>query len=210
MIKSGVYTICDKIKGMAYVGSSVDIFLRWNRHKRELKKGVHHNKHLQRAWDKYGEENFELSFSEPVPDINKLREREQCWVNIFTKMHNLRVLLYNSVLDVNGNFFNRKSPGYSEETRKKMSELMKGNKFAKGKSHSHSQEVRKRISDTLKRRGSHLKGSQHGCAKLMEVDVIEIRNKFKNGVSRVALGTEYNVSKLHINSIVSRRCWKHI
>lgn len=34
---------------------------RWWRHRKDLKLGVHHNIHLQRAWTKYGAESFEFT-----------------------------------------------------------------------------------------------------------------------------------------------------
>ena len=60
----GVYMIKNKINGKFYIGSSVDITYRWARHKRQLRNGNHHSIHLQRAWDKYGEENFEFKVIE--------------------------------------------------------------------------------------------------------------------------------------------------
>jgi|SRR5690554_6146055 len=54
----GIYVIKNILNGKIYVGSSVDIDKRWVRHKRELRKGQHHNKHLQSAYTKYGVENF--------------------------------------------------------------------------------------------------------------------------------------------------------
>ena len=58
MKKVGVYRIVNKINNKCYVGSSIDTKYRLSRHKHELKKGIHINKHLQSAWDKYGEFSF--------------------------------------------------------------------------------------------------------------------------------------------------------
>lgn len=60
----GVYAITNKINGKVYVGSSADIEKRWNYHRRELSKNSHKNKHLQNAWNKYGENNFEFTIVE--------------------------------------------------------------------------------------------------------------------------------------------------
>lgn len=211
MVNSGIYSINDKIIGKAYIGSSINVYKRWHRHKWELNKGIHHNRFLQNAWNKHGEGNFDFGFIEQVPDRDKLMEREQCWLNVLSSTPIMRSTLFNCSTDVTGgNLFNRKQGVYTEERRKRMSELMKGNKFAVGKGHSPSKEIRDRIANTLRNRGGHLKGSKHGCAILTEDKVIEIRSKFKDGETRVKLATEYNVTKLHINSIVSRRYWKHI
>lgn len=50
----GIYEIVSP-SGNRYVGSAVDFARRRMRHKKDLRKGRHHNAPLQRAWDKYGE-----------------------------------------------------------------------------------------------------------------------------------------------------------
>lgn len=57
---SGVYQILCLPTGKVYVGSAVDLYGRWRDHRRYLRQGIHHNKYLQAAWDKYGEESFEF------------------------------------------------------------------------------------------------------------------------------------------------------
>lgn len=50
----------------------------YNRHCRhfgELNRNVHNNKHLQNAWNKYGEESFEFNVLEYC-DVELLNERE--------------------------------------------------------------------------------------------------------------------------------------
>jgi len=54
----GIYRILNKVNGKCYYGSSQNIKKRWSRHRRELNNKTHINIVLQRAWDKYGEENF--------------------------------------------------------------------------------------------------------------------------------------------------------
>lgn len=56
----GIYVIENKVNGKKYVGQSVNILLEWRvNHKNPLLRDKHHNIHLQRAWNKYGESNFE-------------------------------------------------------------------------------------------------------------------------------------------------------
>ena len=59
---SGVYMIRLLVDGRFYVGSSIDVKKRFIRHKKDLRRGGHHCAHLQRAWNKYGESNFEFAF----------------------------------------------------------------------------------------------------------------------------------------------------
>lgn len=61
MIKQcGIYSIVNLINNHCYIGSSIDIDKRITRHKHNLKNNKHHSKYLQRAWNKYGEENFKF------------------------------------------------------------------------------------------------------------------------------------------------------
>jgi group I intron endonuclease len=74
---SGIYKIVNKINGKYYIGSAKDVYDRWSDHKKDLKKTRHHNRHLQRAWDKYGRENFELVIVETcAPEALLDREQE--------------------------------------------------------------------------------------------------------------------------------------
>lgn len=57
----GIYCIRNKINNNKYIGQSVNIEKRFESHKYFLNKSSHHNRHLQRAWDKYGEHSFEFS-----------------------------------------------------------------------------------------------------------------------------------------------------
>lgn len=55
------------------------------------------------------------------------------------------------------------------------------------------------------------KGSLNGNALLNELQVIEIRNKYKPRIyTRIMLAIEYNVKESCIKDIVNRNSWKHI
>lgn len=54
----GIYCICNTANDKKYIGQSVNVEERLRRHKYELLNNKHFNKHLQRAWNKYGEDNF--------------------------------------------------------------------------------------------------------------------------------------------------------
>lgn len=55
-----IYMIINVLNGKFYIGSTNNYINRFYAHKNELRKGTHHSKHLQKAWDKYGEEAFEF------------------------------------------------------------------------------------------------------------------------------------------------------
>ena len=55
---SGVYTIHNTVSGNTYIGSSRAFKRRFMQHRAALHGGKHQNRHLQYAWDKYGESAF--------------------------------------------------------------------------------------------------------------------------------------------------------
>ena len=54
----GIYAIQNTINDKIYIGQSIDIQDRIAHHRSSLRHNRHENQHLQRSWNKYGEENF--------------------------------------------------------------------------------------------------------------------------------------------------------
>jgi group I intron endonuclease len=76
-IISGIYKIVNIKNGKMYIGSSKNIKRRWSVHKSALKNNRHHSTYLQRAWNKYGKENFVYEVIKEIPnasDIELLNE----------------------------------------------------------------------------------------------------------------------------------------
>ena len=68
---SGIYKIENTTNGRYYIGSSKDILGdRWPKHKAMLRHNRHHNQHLQRAWNKYGESCFRFLIVETLQDAS--------------------------------------------------------------------------------------------------------------------------------------------
>ncbi len=76
---SGIYQIRCTPTGKIYIGSAVDLRDRWRHHRSSLRRGNHRNSHLQNAWAKYGEANFEFFVLEFVDESDLLRA-EQEWI----------------------------------------------------------------------------------------------------------------------------------
>ena len=70
----GIYKIVNKVNQKFYLGSSVNLYKRMLRHFNSLRKNKHHNIHLQRAFNKYGENNFEFVV---IEECDNTCEREQ-------------------------------------------------------------------------------------------------------------------------------------
>ena len=73
---AGVYRIRNTVNGKEYIGSSVDVQKRWSAHRSALRLGTHPNRHLQTAWNKYGEEAFVFEMVTACESAESL-EREQ-------------------------------------------------------------------------------------------------------------------------------------
>ncbi len=81
--KTGVYIILNLVNDKVYIGSAARSFQhRWKGHRVDLRRGKHHNKHLQAAWNEYGEENFIFRILE-ICDKEDCIEREQYWLDGF-------------------------------------------------------------------------------------------------------------------------------
>lgn len=79
--QQGVYQIRCTVTGKVYVGSSARIEVRLREHRRALRRGTHHSRLLQRAWNKYGEGAFAFSVIEIVSDAGQLFTREQVHID---------------------------------------------------------------------------------------------------------------------------------
>lgn len=69
-----------------YIGSAVDYKKRWRDHAYELKRGSHHSKKLQNAWNKYG--NLKYEIIEYVTNVADLLAREQYYIDLHDSFEN--------------------------------------------------------------------------------------------------------------------------
>lgn len=77
---SGIYAIVNTVNGKRYVGSSQDVWYRIRKHKEMLRRGDHHNVHLQNAWIKHGERCFDFILLEEC-NIESLLSVEQIYLD---------------------------------------------------------------------------------------------------------------------------------
>lgn len=123
--KPGIYMIKCLVDNKVYIGSSVRVAGRIFRHIRILKRNRHFNLHLQYAWNKYKEENFEFSVLEYVEDRNRLLFIEKNYIDKFKS--NDRDFGYNIIrdpTDISGANHPKFGKKHSEETKAK---IAKGN-----------------------------------------------------------------------------------
>lgn len=202
--KSGIYAIINLINKKNYVGSAVSFSKRWGTHINQLRNNKHHNKYLQRAWNKYGEDNFEFSIIEIVEDTSMLLEKEQYWIDRLRVCDN--EFGYNS-LAIAGSPHGYK---HSKETKIKMSQSQTGRK--------HSDETKKKLSEakskenlseeTLSKYSEIHRGEGSPNSKLTELDVIEIKKSLSNKVPRKDLAIRFNVAIKTIDKIATGETWE--
>lgn len=75
-----IYKIRNVVNGKFYVGSSINSKLRFRQHRKLLRGDRHHCKHLQSAWNRYGEDCFKFECVEVVEDVTQLQAAEDRWL----------------------------------------------------------------------------------------------------------------------------------
>lgn len=108
-MNSGIYAILNLENKKFYIGQASNLKLRWWQHKNSLSKNKHHSSILQRAWNKYGEQNFVYLIVEKCDKLD-LTKREQYYLDLWKPEYNI-CKIAESVLGVKR----------SEETKQKMS-----------------------------------------------------------------------------------------
>ena len=87
-----IYKIVNLVNDKFYVGSTTNKKVRFRQHRKLLRGNRHHCKHLQAAWNKYGESKFDFVVVEEVPDTVSLQQIE----DIYLVQHVGQSYCYNS------------------------------------------------------------------------------------------------------------------
>ena len=111
--RCGIYSIFNLENGKKYVGSSINLYNRLHEHLHNLRNNKAHNKHLQAAWNKYGEESFKFNILEYC-ETDEQYSKEQYYIDLIHPEYNFA----EQVIATYGREI-------SEETKKKISETLK-------------------------------------------------------------------------------------
>lgn len=205
----GIYKIENKINGKIYIGSSVNLSKRKERHFRNLKNNIHENFHLQNAYNKYGKNGFEFIIVKRTSRDNMLVE-EQKLLDKYAGTSNC----YNILLIAGSPFM--KGRIKSEEHRRKLSAAT----TAYFRTHPEARErlrqehlgTKASLETKEKMCKSKKRGSKHHNSKLTEQEVLNIRKLYEHeNISSRALAKKYKVqNKATILNIIHRRTWTHI
>jgi group I intron endonuclease len=210
----GIYGIRNLINGKIYVGKTgMNFGDRWDSHRSLLNNGKHDNPHLQKAWDKYKQENFEFIVLEDC-SVDELSDREKHYIKLYKDMglaynihdggnegYNLGKHLSDETKRKIGekNRINGIGRKASDGTKAKMSETHTGMKYA-----PMSEDGRKNIQHAQQRY------YEHNPKKLCVDDVIEIRKLHKDGLNYSEIARKYNVTPQCINDICNYKRWKQV
>lgn len=135
---SGIYKIQSIVKPeRIYIGSTMNIYKRWERHLLLLRRNKHHSQKLQRHFNKYGKNDLVFSIL-IICNKEELINTEQYFIDIYQPYFNGRIKAF-----TNGGF------KHTEEAKKKISEAFKGAKNPNYGKHF-SKEHRRKISDAKK------------------------------------------------------------
>lgn len=115
----GIYKIVNNINGKIYIGQSINIKSRWKDHINALNRGDSSCTLLQRAWNKYGQENFSFEILELCSE-DMLDEIEIKYINNYDSCNSG----YN--IESGGN----KNKHLSDETKEKIKTSRIGKKLS--------------------------------------------------------------------------------
>lgn len=110
-MKNVIYRIRNIVNGKMYIGSAENAKVRFERHRRQLRKNKHHCAHLQASWNKHGEECFKFEILEEVD--GDLLAAEQGWLD----KHYGNGKCYNTAKYANAPMRGRK---HTEEAKQRM------------------------------------------------------------------------------------------
>lgn len=189
----GVYEIINQINGKRYIGQSVNIILRWKDHTKDLNKNESRCTLLQRAWNKYGADNFVFNILEECPESD-LDYFEKYYISLYDTVNNG----YN--IENGGNAQkhlseetkkklsdSHKGKTVSDETRRKMSESQKGDKNPMFGKH-HTEETKKKISENNKGKTGHpITDAQREICRQANLGKI-MSDETKDKISRANIG----------------------
>jgi hypothetical protein len=193
--KPGIYFIKNKISEKIYIGSSVNMKRRLTDHFARLKAKTHHSKHLQSAFNKYGEEQFYCGVIEEVEEANLLIQ-EKYWCDKYKARD--REHGYNTVDILNTE---RRDPIVTSlAARRKISELHKG------KIPKNLESIRKLI---LKPVELYVKGeligkyeSQRSASRILNINYHAINNQVKGYIKNIRGYPDYIFKYSTIESVV--------
>jgi len=165
-MKSGIYKITNTTNGRVYIGQAENLKTRYNIHLYRIKRNEHHNEHLQRSFNKHGEDKFVFEILEEVEDLSTLNLREKFWIDYYGGInskdtYNLKDPLLNEHNDYVKSKLSKATSGennpnygnkWSDEQKENMSKSRKGKSWVEIYGEDKASEMRENASESQKGR----------------------------------------------------------
>lgn len=191
----GIYGIVNHLTGDTYIGQTKQTFLkRFLHHQWKLKNGTHDNKHLQNAYNLYGDIYFTFF---PLKLVNKdspsdyIDELEIKYINIMRKTNHC----YNII---EGGNTSRRGVSLSDEHKKAIGAKNKNNMLGK----KHSEETKRKMSESRKGKIRNRKDY-----RITIEQVIKAKELLIQGLKPSLVAKQLNVPYSSINALISNNCW---
>lgn len=191
----GIYCIFNILTGDAYVGQTKMRFeKRYWHHCWKLRNNTHDNRHLQKAWNDYGEEFFNFYILKLSDDPDVLDEYEIKYIDYFKKL---------------GNSYNIQSGGHkgysgvavSEENKKRIAECNRIHNLGR----KASEETKKKMSEVRKGKANITKNT------ILTTEIaFQIKTMLVNGEKASDIAKKLNINYKLVNGIMSNNTWSHV
>lgn len=224
--KIGIYSITNTVTGKQYIGQTGQAFDRryWH-HRWKLREGTHDNKHLQRSWEKYGEEAFVFNVVYVANSRENLDKLEQKYINEFDTYKNG----YNMTEGGSGkrgcpmserakaivgakNRVHNLGKKASPETRAKMSRSSKHTRPTE----EHKQKLRERMvgrtvsEETRKKLSERFRGENSPSATINTETAAKIKRMLMSGLTQREISQELDIKYGVVSCIKLNKNWKHV
>lgn len=205
MDKSGIYTITNLIDNKIYVGYATNFRKRKGDHFANLNSNKHKNIHLQRAYNKYGRDNFICELIEEC-EVEHLTSQENYWSNLLDthnpkRGYNIRPTGVDTLVS------------HSQETRNKISKSKIDIKLSE--EHCKNIGLSKKDIPLSEEHKEKLKiktyeANKKGIKKLNEEKVKEIVTLINQGIKTSVIAKQFNVDRHVISKIKYNKMWTFI
>ena len=194
-----IYKIINLVNDKFYVGSTTNKKVRFRDHRKQLRGNRHHCKHLQAAWNKYGEAKFIFEVVEEVGEDKNLQAAEDLWL----KQHFSKEYCYNSGASsiapwrgvygaAHPNFGKPVSDEQKEQISQKLKEFYAADYYNHPRvGRAHSEETKAKISATKKLNPvAHWEGKERSAETKAKISAAQLGKPKAAGRKLSAAGAE--------------------
>lgn len=207
---SGIYRIRNLRNRKSYVGQAAFSFeKRFKEHRHYLRHGKHHSRHLQRAWDRYGERVFVFEVIEEMRRDRKSDKEFRKSLSVREQFHMDALQAANPLCGYNESPSAGSQLGYrhSEASKRKMSEAGRGRQL--------SEKWRKSLSESLKAKGITRSRAERDRlsakrARLREEDVFLALDMYEEGVTQDEIAERFGLSVQGVHRIIRGKSYRKV